>query len=383
MLYRLGQVLAKQRRFAEGEAALRRALRGLELGQGPDDDVPANMVRFRVLVDLARALDRDDRGGPPGEAVQASALKDDGGFRLAVRALRLAERMYGPTGEAVVESLLRAAHFATRLALHTEVSGWTWAKYRWRPSRTAAPAVPPVPREGGRSESGSAADTGPQAEAYLLRAFNIACAACGERHPTTGEVLVALAQLSKKTGKYAKAQRYERLYKQVRWRAQWAGDAPPRARGTDSPEPQCPSPERFRRTAAVHGAEVARAYARTPARHGFRSPQIVSPLSSGRSDPDLPKQREVVTVGTVSDYGLALVDRRDLQGRGQRFRPRAVPTLDLSDLPASSSDEEAEDEAGEGQAEWEGETGAEDWAPRPRGRGWVPIASSDDRRGEG
>ena len=79
MLYRLGQVLAKQRRFAEGEAALRRALRGLELGQGPDDDVPANMVRFRVLVDLARALDRDDRGGPPGEAVQASALKDDGG----------------------------------------------------------------------------------------------------------------------------------------------------------------------------------------------------------------------------------------------------------------------------------------------------------------
>lgn len=231
MLYRLGQVLAKQHRFAEGEAALRRALRGLELGQGPDDDVPANMVRFRVLVDLARALDRDDRGGPLGEAVQASAPKDDGGFRLAVRALRLAERMYGPTGEAVVESLLRAAHFATRLALHTEVSGWTWAKYRWRPSRTAAPAVSPVPREGGRSESGSAADTGPQAEAYLLRAFNIACAACGERHPTTGEVLVALAQLSKKTGKYAKAQRYERLYKQVRWRAQWAGDAPPPSPG--------------------------------------------------------------------------------------------------------------------------------------------------------
>ena len=219
---------------------------------------------------------------------------------------------------------------------------------------------------------------GPQAEAYLLRAFNIACAACGERHPTTGEVLVALAQLSKKTGKYAKAQRYERLYKQVRPRAAGRGRRPPRARGTDSPAPQCPSPERFRRTAAVHGAEVARAYARTPARHGFRSPQIVSPLSSGRSDPDLPKQREVVTVGRVSNYGLALVDRRDLQGRGQRFRPRAVPTLDLSDLPASSSDEEEE----EGQAEGEGETGAEDWAPRPQGRaGWVPRAS--DRRGEG
>jgi len=71
------------------------------------------------------------------------------------------------------------------------------------------------------------------------------------------------------------------------------------------------------------------------------------------------------------------VDRRDLQGRGQRFRPRAVPTLDLSDLPASSSDEEEE----EGLAEGEGETGAEDWAPRPQGRGWVPRAS--DRRGEG
>lgn len=179
-----------------------------------------------------------------------------------------------------------------------------------------------------------------EAEQFLHRALGIQTRAHGERHPETGRVLCALAQVYKRMCHFERAARYDRL-----WRL-----CPPLAKQPKGP-----------RLAAVAASNAAAADAfSTGAGHVGQHHQhrptstTLGLLLSQKIHPTHPhhQQHQVRPASPTGSVASELADpllghfSGDLQERVPKCGGLVVPPLDLSRLPEpeSSSDEEEEEE---------------------------------------